>query len=601
MNNQGSTSVATISLRAVFFILLIAMAFAHLFPLFRGLNSAHGMEQASIAREVARGNGLVTKVIRPAAIRQNQEATNNTGTLADACQNTYHAPLQPLLLGAVFRAQGANNFEAFRPKKGEYIYALDRVVATFAVICFLLAIGVTYLLVCRIFDPAIAATTALLMLFCELYWQVSMSGLPQMLMLLLFSCGSYFAYRAIESSEEGGLTLVHTLLAAVFLALLCLTHWLAIWIVIGYAIAAAIFIKPRGVAGIIALVAVILAVIIPVIQNLKISGNPGGTAILVLFEGLAGSEEYAMRSYDTVPLNLRQLVVNVLRLTVSQTKDLYAYLGSMIAAPIFFVALLHPFKRVSISNFRWVILLMWVFASLGMAFFGLRDGEMSSNQLHLLFAPLMAAYGLAMLSVLWSRLEFTKTLPMMGQAHLVLAVIISSSPFLLRMPFEVVDSYSDGEQTAPSYPPYAPSILDSSIVSFAEKNEIIASDQPWAVAWYTDRRSVWLPLKLSQLEIIENMADSEETPIVGVLTTPISSGTRPLNQTAGFYGEYLSLMLDAWSGVSTNTSPKRRLVSKEDRDLKTFFSRYPFQEILFFRSSPMILYTSRDSGLNSRF
>ena len=246
MNQTSSLNLATIALRAVFFVLLIAMAFAHLFPLFRGLSSAHGMEQAAIAREVARGNGLVTKVIRPAAIRQNQEATDGKGTLIDACQNTYHAPLQPLLLGAIFRAQGANNFEAFRPAKGEYIYSLDRVVATFAVICLLLSIGVTYLLVCRIFDPAIGATIALLMLFCELYWQVSMSGLPQMLMLLLFSCGIYFAYRSIEASEDGGLTLVHALLASVFFALLCLTHWLAVWIVIGYAVAAAIFIKPEG-------------------------------------------------------------------------------------------------------------------------------------------------------------------------------------------------------------------------------------------------------------------------------------------------------------------------------------------------------------------
>ena len=149
------------------------------------------------------------------------------------------------------------------------------------------------------------------------------------------------------------------------------------------------------------------------------------------------------------------------------------------------------------------------------------------------------------------------------------------------MPFDLLDSYSDGEKTAPNYPPYAPSVLDSAIVGFAEEDEIIASDQPWAVAWYTDRRSLWLPLKLSHLETLENMAESEETPIVGVLTTPVSSGTRPLNETASFYGEYLALMLDAWAGVATNTSPKRRLVSKEDRDLNSFFSQYPFQEVLF--------------------
>lgn len=593
MSNNGSVNFTTLSLRAVFFILLIVMAGLHVRVLFRGLDSPHGMEQAAIAREVARGNGLVTKVIRPASIKQNQENTDNQGTLADACQNTYHAPLQPLLLGAVFRAVGANDFEAFRPDKNEYIYQLDRVVAGFAIVCLLLSIGVTYLLVCRIFDTNIATTTALLMLFCELFWKISMSGLPQMLMLLLFTSGCYFAYRAIESSEEGENTILHALLAAAFFALLCLAHWLAVWIVIGYAVAAAIFIRPRGVAGIVALVAVILVAIVPILHNIKVSGNPGGTAVLVLFEGLAGSEEYAMRSLETIPLNLRQLVIQVLRLMVVQTKDLYAYFGSIIAAPIFFIALFHPFKRASISHFRWSLLLMWIVAALGMALFGLKGGETSPNQLHILFAPLMGAYGLAMLSVLWSRLEFPKTVPLLGNAHLVLAVVISASPFLLRMPFEAFAAISSEQQTPPNYPPYAPSVLDTHIVDYAGEDEIIATDQPWAVAWYTDRRALWLPLKLSDLEKIESMADSEETPIVGVLTTPISSGSRPLFETAGFYGDYLSLMLDGWAAYSTSTSPDRRIVSREDRDLSGFYSRYPYPRVLFFRSSPMVLYTSR--------
>ena len=596
MTNNSSVNIAAISLRAVFFVLLIVMAGLHVTVLFRGLDSAHGMEQAAIAREVSRGNGLVTKVIRPAAIRQNKEHTNDAATLVDAGKNTYHAPLQPLLLGAVFRACGGNNFAAFRPEKSEYVYQLDRIVAGFAIVCLMLAIGVTYLLVCRIFDPKIATTVALLMLFCELFWKISMSGLPQMLMLLLFTCGCYFAYRAIEATEENRLTLVHALMAAVFFALLCLSHWLAVWIVIGYAVAAALFIKPRGVAGIIVLIAVILVAALPVIHNINVSGNPGGTAVFVIFEGLAGSEEYAMRSLETVPLNLRQFMVNVVRLMVEQTKDLYVYFGSIIAAPIFFLALFHPFKRLTISNFRWCLLLMWLLAALGMALFGLKDQEMSANQLHLLFAPLMAAYGLAMLSILWSRLEFTKTTPGLGNAHLILVVLLSSSPFLLRMPFDAYDQFRGGENVAPNYPPYAPSVLDATIVDFAEPDEIIASDQPWAVAWYTDRRSLWLPMKLSQLEEIESMADAEDTPIVGVLTTPISSGTRPLTETAGFYGDYLSLMLDGWAAVATSTSPERRLISREDKDLKTFYSRYPFPRVLFFRSSPMVLYTSRSPG-----
>ena len=596
MNNNGSPSLGTIALRATFFILMVTMAVIHVTILFRGLDSAHGMEQAAIAREVARGNGMVTKVIRPAAVRLNQEASDNTGTLADACQNTYHAPLQPLLLGAVFRTQNAGDFDNYRIEADDYIYKLDRVVAGFCIVCLLLSIGVTYLLASRIFDSAIASTTALLMLFCELYWQISMSGLPQMLMLLLFSCGSYFAYRALESSEEGGATIVHAILAAVFFGLLCLAHWLAIWIVVGYAVAAAIFIKPRGVAGIIALITVLLAAAIPVVQNIKTTGNPGGTAFLVLFEGLAGSEEFAMRTLEEPSLNLKKLTINVLRLMVVQTKDLYAYFGSIIAAPIFFIALFHPFKRATISSFRWILLIMWLPAVLGMALFGLKGGEASPNQLHLLFAPLMGAYGLAMLSVLWSRLEFHKTIPLLSNAHLIVALIISASPFLLRMPFDAFEAFSSKKDIPPSYPPYAPSILDSTIVDYADENEIIASDQPWAVAWYTDRRSIWLPMQMEQLEKLEDLADKEETPVVGVLTTPISSGTRPLFETTRAYRPYLSLMLDGWASYSTRSPTKRRIVSQEDRDSSRFFSRYPYSSPLAYRELPMVLYTTRRPG-----
>ena len=80
-----------------------------------------------------------------------------------------------------------------------------------------------------------------------------------------------------------------------------------------------------------------------------------------------------------------------------------------------FLALLHPFKRASIANFRWAILLMWISAALGMAFFGISKDPLDPNQLHLLFAPIMTAYGLAFISILWSRLEFVASTPILRQ------------------------------------------------------------------------------------------------------------------------------------------------------------------------------------------
>ncbi len=53
--------------RILFFVVLIILTLGNLFTLFRGLNSPQAMDQAQIAREIARGNGFTTKFIRPVA------------------------------------------------------------------------------------------------------------------------------------------------------------------------------------------------------------------------------------------------------------------------------------------------------------------------------------------------------------------------------------------------------------------------------------------------------------------------------------------------------------------------------------------------------
>lgn len=592
MKSNNLATTTTLILRVVFFLLMLVLAWLHVDRLFPGLTSPVGMEQAQIAREVARGNGLVTKVIRPASVRQSDESSEQGATLLDSSQNTYHAPLKPLLLGAVFKAMGAQNFSDFRPGTNEYVYSLDRVAAGFEIVCFLLAIGVTYVLVSRIFDPRIATTTAVLMLLCSLMWDFSTSGLPQMLMLLLFTSGCYFAFRAFEASEEKKLAVVNAVIASIFFALLCLTHWLAVWIVIGYAIAAAIFIRPRGIAGIIALVVLLLASIVPVLQNITVTGVPGGTAFLAIFGGLGGSEEAAMRSLEVVELPIRTLTLSIIQLSTSQTTQLFAFFGGIIAAPIFFLSLFHPFKSPPISNFRWALLIMWMVATFGMGLFGLRDDALSSNQLHILFAPLMAAYGLAMITVLWNRLTLSETVPALRNAPFLIVVLISASPLLLSVPMQSIRAFSRDQVQTPAYPPYAPSILDDSLVDLIEPTEIVASDQPWAVAWYADRRALWLPVELSDLEILEKRADTEGTPIVAVLITPISGGLRPFMETNALYRQYLSLILDGWASVATE-SLQDKLVSNQDRDMAQFRVRYPNCIPLSFRYSPMLLYTNR--------
>ena len=66
-----------------------------------------------------------------------------------------------------------------------------------------------------------------------------------------------------------------------------------------------------------------------------------------------------------------------------------------------------------------------------------RMRSMDSNQIHILFAPLMSAYGLAMISILWARLGIAQRIDSLRHAHLIMIVAISAGPMLLSIPQDV--------------------------------------------------------------------------------------------------------------------------------------------------------------------
>lgn len=573
-DSQSSTSAAVLTRRGLFFVLLITLTLIQLLFLFRGLDTPKGMEQAQLGREMSRGQGFTTKVLRPIAIGQSQQATNGQGTLVQASRDTYHSPLHPILLAGVFKLIDGGNADKWRMAEDDTVYKLDRIVAAISVICFLTAIGINYLLISRIFDSKIAGVSALIMLLCDLNWRFTSTGLPQMFMLLLFSCACFFAYRAVENTEEDGIALFPALLAAFFLVLLCLTHWLAVWILIGWVVYAALFIRPRGVAALGAIILLIVFSSYFLIKNNEYSGTPGGTALLSLFNGLGGSEDFVMRTFDLGDANLplRNLPVRILKSAVAQGNTLFTNLGASIVAPLFFLALFHPFKRRSIASFRWGILIMWGFGALGMAIFG-AVGKTDSNQLHILFAPLASAYGLAFLAILWSRLPLPNTMPMLRNGHFAIAVVLSAAPLVLTLPSDIRMGQAYGGKPAPHWPPYYPSALNISLAKHVEKDEIVVSDQPWAVAWYADRTSLWLPTEVSALEFLEGMAADQGTPVSGILISPYSHGIRSLMDSYNEYSQFAPLLLDGWMGTALKRNRPGQL-AYQDEKMKAILSRY---------------------------
>lgn len=588
--------------RSLFFLILIILTLGNLFALFRGLNSPQAMDQAQIAREISRGNGFVTKFIRPAAYHQAEITENRTVSLT-GFQDTYHSPLNPLLNAAVFKLIGADDPEKWQMTENEMVFPLDRVIATVCTLFFLMAIGVNYLLISRIFDAKIAGVCAILMLFCETFWNYSLSGLPQMLMLLLFSCGLYFVYRAVEAASEGRIAMTPAIIAGVFFTLLALTHWMTVWIALGYIIFAAIAFRPRGIVGIAIFALILIAAIGPILRNIGITGTPFGTAFLTLYNGLGGSSETAiMRNTDlqAEPLVLEGLLGKILRTTLLQATDIVPLLAGIIIAPLFFLALLHSFKRKSIADFRWAILLMWVTTAIGLAFFGVSTESLDPNQLHLLFAPIMTAYGLAFVSILWSRLDIVTSTPALRNVHLFVVVFICALPLILALPQKVrVGMHVRDRGGVPHWPPYyAPALNSKStgLKGWVDENQIVFSDQPWAVAWYADRISIWLPPNREGFLKLETAAADLQTPSVGILISPSSHGAGPISEVANLYKDFTPLVLDG--RVLLATYPPGVAIYDKAPRIQEITKRYPYRQPMV--GMDMVFYSERAIRIQQR-
>ena len=524
---------------------------------FKGLAHEKAIEQAQISREISRGHGFTTKMIRPAALWLFQDKMQNFPV--NAQPDIYHAPLHPYINAGVFKvADWLNEKLKDAGKSGGMaswvtyekvmntsilIYAYDKFIAGVQVLFFLLAVLVSYYTARRLFDDRLAAFAACMMLICERFWEFSMSGLPQMLMLFLFSCAAHAMVRAIEQKSLNKSPIGWLSAAAVCFGLLALSHGITMWIFAGALIFVALFFRPLG--RDVAIMALIFgAMYAPwMLRNYQVCGTPVGLGWYSGLHILRGTEATLMRGLevslsDLSPLTFRSKVQSE---TVAQMGSLYNFLGQALMAPIFFISLLHLFKKPETSHFRWALLLMWLSAVVGMSVFGMPDrGGLPANDLHVLFIPLMICYGLAFVLVMWTRLEVN--IKLVRLAFLSVLFFLSSLPFidgtLRRM---------RGGGMPVAWPPYvAPYIAmmgGEPDKGWVKPDEVIASDMPWAVAWYADRKSLWLP-KTIQDYIVLNDYKALKGSIVGLYLTPVSGNRGFLNDIVkGEYSEWAPFIL----------------------------------------------------------
>ena len=477
--------------------------------LFKGLSHPKGMEQAQIARELARGNGFTTKMIRPAVLGQFKE---NKGSIpVEVMPDTYHAPLWPVVLMPVLRVFK----DTWLMTTKDLVFTPDRVVAGVAAVFFFLSALVNYFSVRRLFDHQLAILVTGLVLICDLFWKFSQSGLPQTLMLCLFSSAVYTLIRAVENEIAERSPLPYLAGTAALFGLLALTHGLTIWIFMGALAFCAIYFQQRQ-KIVLTMLGIFVVIYSPwLVRNYMVCGNPMGSSQFSILFQIKGTESAIMRDTEFKTDGISPLIFrNKIQSGISnQFSEIFRLLGGCLVAPIFFLALMHLFKSRQTSVLRWALLSMWLFAVLGMAVFGSDDdgNPLSANDLHSLFIPIFAAYGFAFVLVLWTRLEINVSL--LQKAFITFIFGVSALPIINTVSGNVAKSVVQ-------WPPYVPPYI-AVLNGWTTDQEIIASDMPWAVAWYADRKSLWLPATLQDFVDLNDYGRLGGR-IVGLYLTPVT-------------------------------------------------------------------------------
>ncbi|MFM8230871.1 MAG: glycosyltransferase family 39 protein [Chthoniobacterales bacterium] len=435
--------------------------------------------------------------------------------------DTYNAPLNPVINAVLLRP--IKRWWPMEPT--DIVYMADRVIAAGGLIMFLASVVLVFFLTREIFDSRIAWLTTALVLLTDMMWRFSVSGLPQNTVLFLFILSLFFLHRAMQSREDGrtGAMLLQLAAVAFLLGVATLGHPAVAWMFLGFLVFTAIWFRPRSVSTLLVFFVFLLVVGPWLVRNYMVSGNPLGLGIFAILDGTTGSESFFMRNLQPDMGAFGAVRAKLRGGFTGQFENLFTYLGFNVAAAAFFFAFLHIFRHSVTNMFRWCVVLMWVGAATGMALFA-PQGAVSANQLHMLFVPIFAAYGMAFLLVLWNRLEIRFTPA--RNAFIGAVCAVTALPMAVNL------------LTAPSqrvnWPPYVPPFINA-VCQWMKPGEIICSDMPWATAWYGGRVSLLIPSTVEQFVQL-NDYKTLGGPINGLYLTPVS-GNRPyLTQIAR--GEY---------------------------------------------------------------
>ncbi|MBA4386665.1 MAG: hypothetical protein C0404_01720 [Verrucomicrobia bacterium] len=462
----------------IYFCVLAGIFGVYAWTQFRGLRDPAAMEYSQLARNLAQGRGFTTQCIRPLDMWYLESAGKKYDVAA--FPDIRNAPAYPGVLACALAL--------VRPSSGielQSLYAPEKFVVVPLGILFSLLTGVfLFLLATRLFTGRIAVVSVLVFFLTESVMADSISGTALPMLTMLVTAVAYTALVAIQNRMSGRPTM-GWFLPLTACALLAGVAFLAGYTALVVVPVVLVFIgasldRDRWPAILVFLTFFMLLAVPWLIRNQVVSGSFFGSTPYTLlnhtylYEGneldqSLSPEIHNVRIASAMKVKLTRNLLGIYDMNLRT-------IGGGIIICFFLVSFFFRFDRQEADLFRWCVLLGVILMMVVAALCG-GGAERMLN----IFLPLVIVYGCALLFFLVEKAEFVE--PGWETFLAGVLVLLTALPTAVRIA---------AAQPVRPYPPYSPMIA-AYVGETMGKGEVLATDIPWATAWYGSRISVLLP------------------------------------------------------------------------------------------------------------
>ncbi|EEF57726.1 ArnT family glycosyltransferase [Pedosphaera parvula] len=497
---------------ALIIFAFVAMILSYNYRGFKNMSNLESMDAAQLARNISEHKGYKTQFVRPFSTYLLQKAAVEkygplpVGNLEDRAQlhamhpDISNPPVYPLALAGLMKVvpfkYSVSSPKSIWNRAGAFwMYEPDFAISVFNQFLFFIGVVLVFFIARRLFDSAVAWTSAAVFFGTDLFWRFSISGLSTMLLIVIFLV-LVLGLILLEQAARDGKWKESSLLALAATVGVCvgigtLTRYSFGILMLPILLFFILFLPQRRVIFSLATIAAFAVVLAPwVFRNYRLSHTAFGTAQYAIYETVAPFTEHRLsRSLkpDFSQVHYNQIWFKFLGNFRSEVAEDLPRIGGNWVSAFFLAGLLISFKHPGLNRLRFFLLFSLFAFLVAQALFRTQLAEdspiINSENLLVILAPLIIIFGVSLFYTLLDQVSFP--IPQLRSLAIGGFCAILCLPMILTFVSPRVNTIA--------YPPYYPPIIQK-ISSWMKPDELMMSDIPAAIAWYGDRQCMWLPL-----------------------------------------------------------------------------------------------------------